>query len=580
MNSSDRHLVVLSCSSTKSHVIGGLPAIDRYDGPMYRVLRLFLRESIWPSPLSVAILSAKYGLIGGLASIEYYDQRMDQQRASELIYGSTETLIKWGQSHSSISLVLGRDYLPALDLNKLNSHGIGSTVVEGPIGVKLNRLHTLLHSMEHIPRVKKPTPVQNRTLYFLPDWDDMLDIDYDFSHDRFSSMHKSDRGERHCIEVMQPERICDGIVVSLAQHFGSKGVLKKFAPTDIAALAPESIRPKFGLSEDQWVFGDCGAFSYVNEPDPTITTEQAISLYQLYGFDLGASVDHIPFPEIIVNNERLVLSEAERQRRVNLTKDNAAAFIDMHRQRKCSFTPVGIIQGLTSDSYAQQLSLYVDMGYEHVAIGGLIPKSDIEILETVQALGKVKASLKKEIWIHLFGVFRPKIQPGLREWGITSFDSATYFRKSWLRSDQNYLGADGQWYAAVRVPMTSDARTRIRLQTSGVPLALLERLEQEALSALHEYGAHRRSLDSTLKAVEEYDFMLNRGADHGRNLVWAYRRTLEARPWEKCNCNVCSNIGIDVLIFRGSNRNKRRGAHNTLMLYQIVHHAQGNFVGL
>jgi hypothetical protein len=79
--------------------------------------------------------------------------------------------------------------------------------------------------------------------------------------------------------------------------------------------------------------------------------------------------------------------------------------------------------------------------------------------------------------------------------------------------------------------------------------------------------------------VEQYDIMLNRGVDHGRNLSWAYRRTLEARPWEKCQCNVCTSIGMDVLIFRGSNRNKRRGAHNTLMLYQIVHRA-GDFLRL
>jgi hypothetical protein len=59
MNSSDHHLVVLNYSSSKSHVIGGLPVADRYDGSMYGVLRLFLHKSIWLSPLSVAILSVR-----------------------------------------------------------------------------------------------------------------------------------------------------------------------------------------------------------------------------------------------------------------------------------------------------------------------------------------------------------------------------------------------------------------------------------------------------------------------------------------------------------------------------------------
>ena len=470
MQDTDRNLIVLGCSSLKLQTSGGLPAIDRYDGPMFRVLRSFLRETIWPNPLSVAVLSAKYGLIGGLASIECYDQRMDQYRASQLINGSTETLIKWSQSHSQMSLVLGKDYLPALNLDELHYHSIQSTVIEGPIGVKLHGLHELLHHMKQLPRTNKPTPLQHRTLYFLPDWDDMLDVDYNFNADRFSADHRLDRVEQHCIQVMQPERMCDGIVVSLAQHLGSKGVLRKFGPTDLQALAPESLREKFGLSINQWVFGDCGAFTYVNEPLPTITTEQAISMYQLYGFDLGSSVDHIPFPMITINNEKKVLSEAERQQRVKLTRDNAAAFLALHKQRKCTFIPVGTIQALSPDDYAKQLLEYVEIGYTHIAIGGLIPKSNAEIQDTVQALGKAKTYLKKEIWIYLFGVFRPKIQPLFHHYGITSFDSATYFRKAWLRSDQNYLGVDGQWYAAIRVPMTSDARTRIRLQASDVPL--------------------------------------------------------------------------------------------------------------
>ena len=33
-------------------------------------------------------------------------------------------------------------------------------------------------------------------------------------------------------------------------------------------------------------------------------------------------------------------------------------------------------------------------------------------------------------------------------------------------------------------------------------------------------------------------------------------------PWKKCKCQVCKKCGIEVAIFRGSNRNKRRGMHN------------------
>lgn len=571
MKKAKRHLLVLGCSSTKLEVQGDLPAIDRYDGPTYRVLRSFLRESTWPTPLSIAVLSAKYGLIGGLTSIEHYNQRMDRDRAQELSIKSTETLVKWGKSHSQVSLVLGKDYLPALNFDELYSKGIKSSVVEGSIGIKLNHLHSVLHSLKKTPRTSVPATVPNRPFYFLPDWDDMLDVNYDFKNDRFSSKIKAERDEQHCIRVMRPHRMCDGVLVSLAQHLGTKGVLRRFAPTDFESLAPQSIRETFGLSSDQWAFGDCGAFSYVNERTPSVTTEQAVSLYQIYGFDFGASVDHIPVQEITVGERKRTLYLPEQYERVRLTRENAAKFIELHKQRRCTFTPVGVVQGVTPLGYGRQLLEYAEMGYEHIGVGGLVPRSDAEIVEILTALKKARAELKHKPWIHLFGIFRPKIQTQIRGAGVTSFDSATYFRKAWLRSGQNYLAADGKWYAAIRVPITSDPRTIKRLQQSGLSLAELEKLEKNALRALHRYAERRQSLDSTLEAIQQYDTILNRSENHDNHdddLLGAYRKTLINRPWEKCACPICSSLGIDVVIFRGYNRNKRRGAHNTLMLYR------------
>ena len=76
-----RQLLVLGCSQTKRETPGLLPAIDRYDGSPYKVLRKYLREHEWPTNLSVAILSAKYGLIGGFTGIEDYDERMTPEKA-------------------------------------------------------------------------------------------------------------------------------------------------------------------------------------------------------------------------------------------------------------------------------------------------------------------------------------------------------------------------------------------------------------------------------------------------------------------------------------------------------------------
>ncbi|MCR4414634.1 MAG: tRNA-guanine transglycosylase DpdA [Thermoguttaceae bacterium] len=530
-----------------------------------------MRDYCWPQQLSVAVLSAKYGIIGGLSHICTYDQRMTPERAAVLASGVTRTLTQWQTDHSHIDLILGKDYLRAIDQSRLGNGAARVQVVEGAIGLKLNSLHALLRSLDRKLR-EVPTELINRgrPLYFLPDWDDFLDVEYDFETDTFSADDRSSRMEEHAIALMRPHRLCDGILISLAQNLGTKGLLKRVSFLDKESLSPTPVRKHFKLLRSQWAFGDCGAFSYVAEDKPTVSVEQAVSLYDLYEFDLGASVDHIPVVEVTTDAGRRKLSEDERLSRVRLTRDNAERFIALHRERGAKFLPVGVIQGLVAQDYARQLGEYTEMGYRYVALGGLVPRSDVEIRAVVDAVAAARKTLRRPPWIHLLGVFRPHLQTHFRTVGIGSFDSATYFRKAWLRSDQNYLGVDGNWYAAIRVPPLSDPRTRKRMEKSGASEKRLLRLEAAALSALRAYDSGTLDIDAAVAAVMEYDRLLSRAGDEDSGLEDKYRRTLAARPWRQCRCPVCRQLGIEVVIFRGINRNKRRGAHNTLQLFRLV----------
>jgi len=47
-----------------------------------------------------------------------------------------------------------------------------------------------------------------------------------------------------------------------------------------------------------------------------------------------------------------------------------------------------------------------------------------------------------------------------------------------------------------------------------------------------------------------------------------YRDLLQDKPWKNCNCVICEEIGVEVIIFRGNDRNRRRGFHNTYVFYK------------
>ncbi|HEY5869186.1 MAG TPA: hypothetical protein VI542_27080 [Candidatus Tectomicrobia bacterium] len=237
-NEVGRQLLVLGCSQAKRETPGLLPAIDRYDGSSYRVLRNYLREREWPSKLSVAILSAKYGLVGGFTGIEDYDERMTPLRALEWAPKCMLTLSAWATDHTSIHFSLGKDYLPAVVPAIEHDLKGKAEVFEGRIGMKLSQIKGLLQRTgapaRHRPAL--PEPGSGRVSYFLPDWDDLLDEHFDFESDEFSGVSRQERDDKHCCILMKPKRMCDGVLVSLAQHVTSKGPLRRIMGTEASSL--------------------------------------------------------------------------------------------------------------------------------------------------------------------------------------------------------------------------------------------------------------------------------------------------------------------------------------------------------
>ena len=112
-----RYLLILACSRRKRRVPGSLPAIERYDGVNYRVLRKAKREGRWPRRLDVLILSAKHGLLEPGASIESYDLLMTPERAKQLrpavLASMTERLS--ATKYEEVFLNVGKTYRLAMN---------------------------------------------------------------------------------------------------------------------------------------------------------------------------------------------------------------------------------------------------------------------------------------------------------------------------------------------------------------------------------------------------------------------------------------------------------------------------------
>ena len=105
--------LILSCTQAKRGDKRSLPALERYDGPAFRMVRRFLREAD-PAlrDVDVYALSARYGLVSANQRITYYDQRMTPARAAELrpeVLSRLQEILS--QGYGEVFLSLSRSYL-------------------------------------------------------------------------------------------------------------------------------------------------------------------------------------------------------------------------------------------------------------------------------------------------------------------------------------------------------------------------------------------------------------------------------------------------------------------------------------
>ena len=111
-------------------------------------------------------------------------------------------------------------------------------------------------------------------------------------------------------------------------------------------------------------------------------------------------------------------------------------------------------------------------------------------------------------------------------------------------------------------------RLAARIRSGEVKQELACRLEKACLKALTKYDQSGRAIDRVLELLREYDMEHDGRKDRSKD----YRKTLEDMPWKSCRCTVCRNLGIHVIIFRGAERNRRRGFHNLFVTHESIRH--------
>jgi hypothetical protein len=390
--------------------------------------------------------------------------------------------------------------------------------------------------------------------FFFPDSQDQVSPTYDFLHDEHSPLRVRQRDDKYAHEVLTVPAY-HGVLVSKAIVDGSIKGVGKYSMPQRQRLYRLGVRGFLRLPDDVETLGDCGAFNYVNEPEPPYTVHEVLDFYEQCGFDAGVSIDHI------ILGFRRDLSEApdewKERRRISLTF--AEKFKVAAGERNTSLRLVGAAQGWDPASYADSVVQLQDMGYDHIALGGMVPLKTTDILACLLTIDRIR---KPETRLHLLGITRIEAMAEFESLGVTSFDSTSSFRQSFMDDKDNYHTME-RTFTAIKVPQV-DANVNLKraILSGRVSQRHAIEAERDSLQALRAFDRDEISIEEALDAVIAYETVVGTKKTYRSE----YAETLRDAPWRTCQCGLCEKHGVEMVIFRASERNKRRGFHNLSVL--------------
>ena len=415
---------------------------------------------------------------------------------------------------------------------------------------------------------------------------DQIDPEYDFLRDQHAPGRRPYWSDAYPHEYFKTPPY-DGVLVSRG-IVGDSRVKGKYSDAHAMRFRREGARAFLRMDTPVLrklpIYGDCGAFTYVKEKVPPYSADEMARFYGDGRFTHGCSVDHIIFgfrPEA----KGLNGAEGDEMERFDITLENADVFLKATKGMP-GFTPLGAIQGWSPDSMAEAARRLEAMGYDYLAVGGMVPLAASEIHLALRA---IRDKLSPRTKLHILGFAKAEQINEFYDYGIESFDTTSPLYRAFMDAKANYYSpSDGSgldYYTAIRVPLAIEDPALVRASLRGeIRQEDAAKAEQDALTALRSFDAGRMGFESTVDAVMSYQRMYQAAKGKTAKAVQKaiedtearLRRTLIASPWKACPCRVCREAGIEVIIFRSSNRNKRRGFHNLYVYSEHVARISGN----
>ena len=403
--------------------------------------------------------------------------------------------------------------------------------------------------------------------FYFPDSQDLVSPTYDFHRDEYSPLRVRQRDDRYAHEVLDaaPYR---GLLVSKSIVDGSvKGAGKYTAPSARACTAWAS-GASSGCPSDVETLGDNGAFNYADEPcRPSPSTRRSTSTKVAASTPASASTTSSSATSRAHDLRdgrpglgRAATAHPAPRRGVHRTRSRIKRLARRPGRRGPRLEPRQLRR-----QRASNFRTWATSASRSAAWCRSRPRTSWSASTRSMASGTRTRNCIS--WAS--PAFDSMDE--FAEHGVTSFDSTSAFRQAFMDDRKNFHTADDA-FVALRVPQVDGNPTLKRAILAG-RVSQKEAVEHEraCLKALRAFDGSDAAIDEALTALGDVRGHLPEQED----LPARVRRTLAAAPWTTCPCSLCRELGIEIAIFRGTERNKRRGFHNLSVLVEQDEASEG-----
>lgn len=400
--------------------------------------------------------------------------------------------------------------------------------------------------------------------FFFADHFDIIDPSYDFTKETGPLAYGHQQKKLYAHEVFE-EVPYHGLLISKNLTLGTDA---RCSPSQAVRLMYSGARRYLRLEEVKSLFrlevmGDSGAYSRTfRDQLYNVPQDEVLEIIQFYSaceVDYGLAPDNVVagyFSDHSTSTKKKPLREW--QSRLDRTLQLAQAFYSLHRRHKCPWIPLGVAQGWNARTYQESVIALQEMGYSYIALGGLAFLPTKDLLECIAGSAGARSHNTQ---FHLLGATRVEHLDEMSACGITSFDTTMPIKQAIKDDLHNYHTATKR-YLAIRVPDTERSPKIQKLIAKGlVDVKDAKEAEREALAALRAFDKGHLSVNETL-AVLHNGSRIRKEQD----FTSFYRELLTDMPWKQCPCAICREVGVEVVLFRGFERNIRRGFHNLYVL--------------